>query len=131
MACRRCGEKGHWPSECDNPRLQANSNDDTSNTSNQSSGNRQAAATLVTSGTIEEDDEEGLDDIIVGFQFFTKGDGITLKTGEGPNIPKTWILLARQSWTFSEQEPPSEHQRRRGYNGHTLHRRSDHHKVGG
>ena len=97
ITCRRCGEKGHWPSECDNPRKQTSSNDDGSVTSNPNSGGRQAAATLVTSGIIEEDEEEDLDDVIVGFQFLTKGSGTTLKMGQGPSILKTWILLDSQS----------------------------------
>ena len=67
------------------------SNTSSSNTSS-NSGGRQTAATLFTSGIIKED-EEGLDDVIVGFQFLTKAssrpNGIAFKTGEGPNIPKT------------------------------------------
>ena len=97
ITCRRCGEKGHWPSECDNPRKQTSSNDDRSVTSNPNNGGRQAAATLVTSGIIQGDTEEDLDDVIVGFQFLTKGSGTTLKMGQGPSIPKTWILLDSQS----------------------------------
>lgn len=44
-----------------------------------------------------EANEEGLDDMIIGFQFLTHGSSISLKTGDGPNIPKTWILLDNQS----------------------------------
>ena len=106
ITCRRCGEKGHWPSECDNPRKTSSSNNDDNSsitsvsnvtTSTSSSGGCQAAATLLTTGIIEEDEEEGLDDAIVGFQFLTTGTGVSLKTGKGPNIPKTWILLDNQS----------------------------------
>ena len=67
-------------------------------TTNSSYSGHQAAATLLTSGIIEEEEEkEGLDDIIVGFQFLSKGANVTLKTGKGPNIPKSWILLDSQS----------------------------------
>jgi hypothetical protein len=71
ITCRRCGKRGHWPSECDNPRLKPTS--ETEGVPN----DQQAAATLLTSGTITHDseNEEGIDDIIVGFQFLNKGSG--------------------------------------------------------
>ena len=87
IKCRRCGQMGHWPSECDNPRLQPA-------TENEESGGTESGAALVTAGSIMDDsnDEEGMDDIIVGFQFLNEN-----SVTQGVQIPKTWILLDSQS----------------------------------
>jgi hypothetical protein len=62
LTCRRCGQKGHWPSECDNPHLVKPTSDKDAGDAT----NRRTGATLVNAGNIDDDDKEDINDIIVG-----------------------------------------------------------------
>lgn len=98
ITCRRCGEKGHYPSECDNERLvRPASGDDTSTsstTSPPSAGTRQSGATLLLSGISEGEFE---DDITAGFQFLNHANETVFQNNGSAAVPDTWILLDNQS----------------------------------
>ena len=105
VICRRCGQKGHYASECDNERLVrdapsgGSTNDTASTTSSLTSGSsgapRQTGATMLLAGmaNCEFDDN----DLTTGFQFLTNAGATVLKCSTSSAVPKTWILLDNQS----------------------------------
>ena len=88
---------GPWPSECDNPRLQPA-------TENEESGGTESGAALVTAGSIMDDsnDEEGMDDIIVGFQFLNENSltqGVrSLRHGFCSTVNPLWMCFTTNSY---------------------------------
>ena len=96
VVCRRCGEKGHYPSNCDNKRLIRNSDGSstTSTTSSlTSSSTRQSGATMLLSGIAEGEFE---DNLTTAFQFLTHTAETVFKTGSAA-VLDSWILLDNQS----------------------------------
>ncbi len=108
VKCRRCGEMGHYPSECDNERLirpttdTSDTNDGSSTTSSTTGGSstmpHQAGATMLLSGIAEGEFE---DYPTMGFQFLTHSAGTVLQSSDGAPtskaVPDSWILLDNQS----------------------------------
>jgi hypothetical protein len=98
ITCRRCGEKGHYPSECDNERIARPPSGDDASTSSSltsaSAGTRQSGATLLLSGIAEGEFE---DDITTGFQFLNHANETVFQNAGSAAVPDTWILLDNQS----------------------------------
>ena len=90
ITCRRCGQKGHYPSECDNERVPQQTSDDGSTPAVP----RESGATLLLSGVAEGEFD---DDITNGFQFLTHTNETVFQSNGGAAVPNTWILLDNQS----------------------------------
>jgi hypothetical protein len=99
VKCRRCGEMGHYPTNCDGVRLARPEPSSDASTDSSNSGVRQSGATMLLLSSIAngEFDEDDLN-LTTGFQFLAFTTGTVPKSTTGNKaLPITWILLDNQS----------------------------------